>query len=502
VPYRAAASTTRLAWVLVLATVGSSQMNAGFGVAAAVGLVVFLLLLVGGYQVVYYRRFEYRLTGDTFDIDSGVLSRRSREIPYRRIQNVDVRRNPVQRALGIAEVRIETAGGGETEAQLRYVSASAAERLQRELSRRKRGEPGEPAEEAGREPEPAEELYAVTPRELALLGVVNVDLRLLSIAAALLPIVSSSVSEQFPLASLLATAPLLFVALLAFAVAASSVAGVAAYWGFRLWRGVDELRYERGLLQRYTGTIPLEKIQAVRLSENALARLAGFAAVEVETAGYAPGESGGSQAAVPVARRDRALRLAREVEPFPDVAFERPPRRARTRYAARYALVVLALAAITTALVRFGPAVLAARSPVPGYAPLALLPLVPVAAHLKWRNLGYALLEDHVVTRAGFWTRTTYVVPYYRVQTVVESATVFQRRRRLATLLVDVAGSSGLTGSQPRALDVDGDRASELRETIERRLGIALVERWRRRDDRDGRRSDRSVSRVRGTDAD
>jgi putative membrane protein len=216
VPYRAAASTTRLAWLLVFATIGSSQMDAGLGAATGIGLVVALLLLVGAYQAVYYRRFEYRLTDDTFDIDSGVLSRRSREIPYRRIQNVDVRRNPVQRALGIAEVRIETAGGGETEAQLRYVSAGDADTLQRALSRRKRGAAGEEGTGDGTGDEEttvgdaAEELYAVTPRELALLGVVTVDLRLLSVAAALLPVVSSSVSREFPLASLLVTAPLLF----------------------------------------------------------------------------------------------------------------------------------------------------------------------------------------------------------------------------------------------------------------------------------------------------
>lgn len=465
VPYRAAETVARFAWVVVITVVGGASSTVG----APIGLLAVAVVLLGAvaYQVAYYRRFSYGLTEDTLDIDAGVFSRRAREIPYRRVQNVDVRRNPVQRALGIAELRVETAGGGETEASLRYVAADTATRLQSELSRRKRGD-GEDT------PEPeARELYAITPRELGLLGVVGVDLRLLSAGAALLPLVVPSVSRRFPLASLARTAPLLLAGLAAVALLASSVQAVTSYWGFRLVDAGDELRYERGLLQQYAGTIPREKIQTVKLSENVLARLVDHAAVEVETAGYAPGESGGSQSAVPLADRERAVALAREVEAFPDRELDRPPTRARIRYAARYLLVLAVLAAVWYALVRFAPL------PVPGpvWAPLALLPLVPVAAHLKWRNLGYALLDDHVVTRGGFWTRTTHVVPYYRVQTLVESATVFQRRRDLATLVVDTAGSGGLTSRDARAVDVGAATATDLRETVEERLAAALASR-------------------------
>ena len=91
-----------------------------------------------GYETAYVRRFSYDLGGDTLDIESGVASRRSREIPIRRIQNVDISRNVVQRLLGIAVVSFETAGGGDTEARLRFVSFEEAKRLQARLGRLKR----------------------------------------------------------------------------------------------------------------------------------------------------------------------------------------------------------------------------------------------------------------------------------------------------------------------------------------------------------------------------
>src|SRR6056297_490616 len=105
----------------------------GMDLLSIVGLVVLGIITGIVYEFAYYQRFRYELTADTFDVTSGVLSRRTRELPVRRIQNVDIRQNVVDRLLGIAAVHIETAGGGETEVSLRYVSEAEAHRLRRQL---------------------------------------------------------------------------------------------------------------------------------------------------------------------------------------------------------------------------------------------------------------------------------------------------------------------------------------------------------------------------------
>ena len=469
VVYRTGASVARLAWIAVVGAVSSSQFDR-FEVAVA-GLLALVVLAAFAYQVVYVRRFDYQPTTDTFDLRSGVVSRRTREIPYRRVQNVDVSRNVLQRVLGIAELRVETAGGGETEIRLRYVSHPEAERLQQEIGRRKRGTDGDD-EDTPTAGSSVQQLFAITPKELLLLGLVRVDLRLLSFATVLLPVIIPSVSNRFPLVDLLQAAPVLLVGVVLLALVISSLRAVTGYYGFELSRDDRELRYRRGLAQEYSGAIPLDKVQSVVVSESVLARLLGYASLSVETAGYAPGTDGtGSQSAVPIADRDRVFRLAREVESFGDPAFERPPKRARTRYAIRYSLGVALLAGLGVVAARLLPFPV----PVPGYAPLALLPLAPVAAHLKWTQIGFALGANHVVAREGFWTRQTRVVPYYRVQTLAESATVFQRRRNLATLVVDTAGAQGIGSADARALDIGGDRAGELRQELESRFETALA---------------------------
>ncbi|MFW6316959.1 MAG: PH domain-containing protein, partial [Halorubrum sp.] len=486
VPYRA---LQKVSGLVVIAFFVANSNDWGLPAAAAAGGAILLLALA--YEVAYYRRYEYELTEDTLDISSGVISRREREIPYRRIQNVDVSQSVIQRALGIAAVDLETAGGSSTEGSIRFVKPDEATRLRREVQRRKSrtstdegdGDAEAGTTDAAREaagPE-EEELFAISPGELALVGALSFDGRLIGLLAFLssgsVPVLSGFVPDASAVA-LTATAVVAVGAL--FLVSWVLGAGVAFsnYYGFRLSRAGDELRYERGLFRRYSGSIPTEKIQTLAITDNPAKRALGYASLSIETAGYAPGQSGegGSQAAVPIATTDRVYRLAHEVESFGTPTFSRPPKRVRWRYVIRYAIVVSVLLGIAFAVDWFVAADL------PWYGPAVLLLAVPPAAHLKWKHRGYWLGEDHLLTRNGFWSRTVTVVPYYRIQTVIDSRTVFQRRWDVATIVADTAGSSSLAGTSAAAVDFETDEAIELRETLQTRLRSAVTTHRDRRD--------------------
>jgi putative membrane protein len=470
VPYRTAQWLVQIGPMLAFGAIAGGSAGDG-RLAILASAAVFLLAAgaVAAWQTAYYRRYEYELTEDTFDIFSGVLSRREREIPYDRIQNVSIDRSVFQRFVGLATVELETAGGEGAEAALRYVSEDEAKRLQDELSERKRTSNDRSTSSAS---ENQDLVYEITRPELALLGVVSFDIRLVPFVVVSL----STVSQQFEsvflsTGFLVATAPLIGLGLYLVSAAFSGLYAMASFYGFRLWRSTDEVRYERGLFQRSSGTIPLKKIQTLFISENVLKRIAGYATLQVETAGFWPGEGGGSRAAVPIAKRDRIEQLARDIEPYESIEFERPPKRARQRYAVRYLLVIGVLVAAGWA-----GTVLTEYS-YPWYAVALLVLFVPVAAHLKWTQRGYALLDSHVVTRNGFWSRRTDIVPYHRIQTVIASQTIFQRNRNLATLTIDTAGTSGLTGNDGRAVDIDADVAGELREAVAGELLDSLEQR-------------------------
>jgi len=473
------------------------------GLALTLPLAVVGFVAGVAYEVAYYRRFEYELTEDTFDIDSGVVARREREIPLHRIQNVDISQNLVQRALDVAVLTLETAGGGQTEASLQYVGYDEAKRLQSELRRAKNrdaesAKPRESAAEAAsadadhaptaaaargyEADEETERLFAIRTPELLLLSLASVSPGALVLSVVFFPYVDlvdlSTILAFFtpstPQPSALLVASRL-VALVLGAWVISAAFTFAKYYDFELTRVGDELRYERGLLQRYSGSIPLEKVQTVTMTDNPLTRTAGYATLVVETAGYAAGQAAGSESAVPLARREHVTDLASSVEAFDDPSFERPPERARRRYVGRYSIAVGTLTAVL-----FG-AHAAFGAPDAWYAALALLVVVPVAAQYTWKHRGYDLQDDHVVTRAGFWTRTTKVVPYYRLQTVVRNRTVFQRRWSLASLTADTAGSFSIRQRDATAIDIDADEAKELRARLRERLQVSLLERRERR---------------------
>jgi putative membrane protein len=472
IPFRVVSRGVNLAGPLLIGAVafsgGDPVMTAGIVVLGVVALAALV-----AWEVAYYRRFEYELTRESLDIHSGVFSRREREIPLRRVQNVDVTRSFVARLLGLAEVDVETAGGGSTEANLRFVSREEAERLQTEvrerrakLRKREADESGATGEEAAAEdgeeaaeavPE-EETLFELSQRDLALYGILSFDPRLLSGVAALIPFLAPALDGTGGIQTLGWVVLGVVAALGALVLwAVSAAARMVRFYGFRLWRVGDDLRYERGLFQRRDGTIPLSKLQTVAVEDNVLMRRYDFASLAVETAGYSPGSSpsGGSEAAIPLASREDVLDLARTLEPFDDVDLSRPPERARKRYVRRY-LIVGALAIAAGFLVsRFVVAF-------PWYALLPLLALAWPAATRAHATRGYDLGSSHVVTQKGFWRRSTRVVPYDRVQTVIRRQTIFQQRWDLASVVVDTAGSRSISTSDATAVDRDVEEADEL----------------------------------------
>jgi putative membrane protein len=109
----------------------------GFGGRLDRALPIFLGVLAIPAMIgaaVRYHRFRWRLTADELVLDSGLLMRRNRVIPFARVQNVEVRQGALQRVLGVAELRVETAGSGlEAEAVLAVLGLEDARAARAEL---------------------------------------------------------------------------------------------------------------------------------------------------------------------------------------------------------------------------------------------------------------------------------------------------------------------------------------------------------------------------------
>ncbi len=117
---------------------GYVQLVAAFGALAvlirgtpyAALLIPLALLAVVAVAGLRYWFFRFRIEGDRIHIRQGILEKTSVELPFDRIQGINVERRPVDRLLGLVTVSLDTAGSETTEGELPCVSRGVAEELQ------------------------------------------------------------------------------------------------------------------------------------------------------------------------------------------------------------------------------------------------------------------------------------------------------------------------------------------------------------------------------------
>jgi len=401
-----------------------------------------------------WKNYSYWIDEDTLRIKQGVLRKQNRRIPKKRIQNVDIKRNIVQRALGISQVKLETAGGGETEATLSYLEFEDAQRLRRQLRQREK-------QEGSIENENDEPIYKISDKELALLSLTSIDLRQALGIIVLFGIVPSFFGGYLEEAeiSLMVGTSIILVTLTILTFFSSIVSTFLQYWGFKLYKKENSLEYERGLLNRSEGSIPLNKIQRVTMEENVLKRMIGYSSLKIDTAGYSPGESmeKGSEAAIPMAKKQKSMNLANDIAGIKKIELESIGESAKLRYTARY-LIVSTL--IIAALFQTDTGVKLEIISV-----LSLAGVSVIAARLKWSNKGFAAGKNHCVTLNGFWNRSTNFIPYFRVQNLIETQSILQKRLELASVDIDTAGTGNLL-NKTVAVDLEKKQAEKFREEV------------------------------------
>lgn len=409
------ANLHRASWVLVLPA----------------GVLVFAVL----YGILAWYRHTYWVMGDELRVEQGILSRRQRIIPIERIQAVDISHGVLQRLLGVVKVEIQTAGGTSPEVVLTAVSARAAEELRLALRRHV-------AMAAVGTTESSSAVRRLSTQDLLLAGATSGRA---GVALSLIGSIMSQFDEAIPWEKVpllpdrlggtgIVLAIAVFVVALAWLLSVSGM--VLAHAGFSLRRDGETLLIERGLLERRVASLPIDRIQAVRIVEGLFRQPFGLVELRVESAAYGL-RAGESTVLFPLLRRREVLPFLRAF--LPEYAVEANlsplPARARRRYALRLDLMWLALAGAILLLWLTFPA---------GILGLSL----PVAAVLlglwQYRDAGWAVVGESLVLCWRTLSRATAIVPRRRVQMAEVISSPFQRRARLATFAVRVtSGASG-----------------------------------------------------------
>jgi putative membrane protein len=383
-------------------------------------VVVGIVLIAG---VISWLVTRWQVADGVLRIETGLIRRQSLRFPLSQVQAIDVVQTGLARVFGLAELRLRMAGADSSGGRLACLPLTDAERLREQLlamghaAERHAAAPGTqagaagPAGAAGQVGAAGQAGAAAPPRPERLLFRVQSERLAGAIILSRPGAYAGTAIAVVILVIVLTGKPGIIVPFLVFGfgIVTSVWRQFNTEFGTVVAEAADGLRLRSGLVQTATETIRPGRVQAVRIVEPLFWRLFGWCRLEVDVAGPRQRRENRSEgqrlrALIPVGSRADADRMLGEL-------LTDPPRPTH-------------------------PAPAGAR----------------VKTLLSYHFLAWAGDDRYVVASRGRICRKTTWVPLEKVQSIRWVQGPWQRRLRLATIRLDVAGRRVTASIQDRSV--------------------------------------------------
>ncbi|MET1006279.1 MAG: PH domain-containing protein [Propionibacteriaceae bacterium] len=295
---------------------------------------VVLLAAVTGFFSWFFTRFV--IDDEELRIETGAVFKNSKKVPFERVQSIDLIQPFAARLFGLVELRIEV-GAGDSTIKLRYLTRTKASQLRDYLLTRAHGQDASVSE------------LATTPGASAFTDLSVADRPLVTVTPQRL-IGSFMLSSEWLMTALIVI--VVFVVTTFFDVTRYAIPGliplligavsmigrrVVSMFNFTLAESPRGLRITRGLTNLTSQSVPINRIQGVKVTQPILWKPFDWYRIDVDVLGYAAGssennESGATSVLLPVANRDEVAVAMSRVLPGVDleqVELHPSPRRAR-----------------------------------------------------------------------------------------------------------------------------------------------------------------------------
>ncbi|MEO0462399.1 MAG: PH domain-containing protein [Pseudomonadota bacterium] len=456
-------SVQNAAFPAIAAAFGSGIAGPGLFIGLAVGAAI--IILGAAFAYVSWLKLTYTIGTADIRLESGLLSRSARSVPYERIQDVSLEQKLIPRLLGLVAVKFETGSGGGEDIALAYLNTAEGERL-RELVRERRDEAergaSEETESASAAVEPredaAEALFTMGPQRLFTFGLFEFSLAVFAVLAGLAQYADMmfnvevwdfdlwrDVAEErggwlLELGALSQIVGGLFV-LAGFLFVGSATGMVRVFnreWGFLLERTARGFRRRRGLFTKTDVVMPIHRVQALTIGTRLLRYRFGWHSLRFVSLAQDAGSA--SHVVAPFAQLG-------ELAPIVTAAgFDMP------RQDADWHLATNAYRNVSIGwdLLFFAIAALAAGTATTLFAPewtgfaLGVIGIVAaldaIAGWISWRFKRHALDAEQIVAVAGVLAPTTQIATRVKLHSVEISQGPLARHFGFATLHLGLAG--------------------------------------------------------------
>ncbi|MEK4131678.1 PH domain-containing protein [Solibacillus sp. FSL W8-0474] len=420
-----------------------------------------LVIVVFGTMVsglIKWWTFVYWYEDSELRVEYGLFVKKKRYIPFDRIQNLNYKEGIFHRLFKLVQVQVETAGSksGKPEAELTAVTRAAADDVEIQMKKAKQKTPfeSELMEIVEEEEPPSTILHKMKVPELLLLASTSSGI---GVVLAGVFAVFSQFAEFIPFDAIYDEVAFLmeysFIAAMILIALALMVAWIISvgitflnYYNFTVSKQQNRLIITRGLIEKKRVTIPLNRVQAIKLVENPFQQMLGLASIAVESAGGGfSGEADKKIILFPLIAKKEALKPLAEL--FPEYDFHlveaiQPPKKALPFfYRIDFIWLVPLIAAISYFFYPYGL--------------LSLLLVLPIILLGRWqfKTTGYTIEGQQITIVSRMISRVTFFALKKRVQVTQGSQTYFQKRRKIGSAKIIVM--SGMTGASATVRHID-----------------------------------------------
>lgn len=412
------------------------------------GVVVLFIVIVLTFAIIKWRKYVYWFEDDELRIEYGLFVKKKRYIPFERIQTLNYKESILHRPLKLVKVEIETAGenSGDAEASLTAITRQQANEIESEMQRSKHAKKHVVADEMDAIEEIVEPkktlVYRMTNKELILLASTSSSMGILFSALAA---IATQFNDLIPYEEIygemqnIVRFGVFFVVLLVLVVILLSwiVAIGISYvmnYGFTLENSDDKLLISKGLLEKKRITVPLHRIQGIRIVENPLRQLFGYCRVIIDSGGSSGESNEANVVLMPFTKKKRAIELLEKQ--FPQYDWQLPQRKVPKKALLRYLLKPVYILAIPLAALSYFVYPY-------GLLSLILIPLFMLLAYTQYRTAGFSINELQLTLINRGLSKTTFVTSKKRIQSMTLKQNFFAERKDIATNEVNIMSGSG-----------------------------------------------------------
>ena len=279
----------RIFWPLILVYVVQNNFFRNKGIIITSVVLVLILLVI--HTILYFLNFYFYVEKGEFILKKGYLRKKVLSIPLDRIQSVNTKQNLIQQALNVVSLEIDTAGTVGKELKIHALELEFAKELQNHLrSEKKNAVATEIQEETETTEIPEQLILKLSPTDLLKIGISQNHFRAALIIIAFGGQIFQQVQDLFKdkadeysnefmtfmSNSGLALIIFMVIFFLIISIFFSLFRTLLKYFEFKLLKKGDNYRIESGLINKRNVIVPHNKVQELNWETGPLKRLFGI----------------------------------------------------------------------------------------------------------------------------------------------------------------------------------------------------------------------------------